>query len=802
MRRTEPSKLFMPLKIILPALLFAFSGLYGQKTITVNGYIMDALSGEKLINANIYSRELMAGTTTNVYGFYSITIPANRKILLSFTYVGYENQEAEILSDSSFTLDISLTPSKLLQEVVISSSKERPLQDNVQMSRVSIPISQIRAMPALLGEVDVLKALQLLPGVQGGTEGSAGLYVRGGGPDQNLYLLDGVPVYNVNHLAGFFSTFNADAISNVDLYKGGFPARFGGRLSSVVDIRMKEGNKTKFSGEGGIGLLSAKLLLEGPFKKGKGSYIVSGRRTYLDVLMAPLIKSASGGEEKGGYFFYDLNAKANYKISAQDHIYLSGYFGKDKLHSRSSNKSEGNSFSNDLFWGNLTGVFRWNRIFTPKIFGNLSASYSSYDFNTELISTDEKQDYTNTSSLKLFSGIRDLSVRYDLDYLPNSRHTVRSGISITHQTFRPTTNSFQAKSGPEEEATSVTVGEDIIKGLTLDAYAEDEVAISSRFKVNTGLRLSAFSVQNSFYTGLQPRLSARYMLGQNYSLKASYVNMQQFINLLSFDGIGLPTDLWVPVTDRLKPQRSHQLAVGLSGTLKTGYELSFETYYKDMRNVIDYKDGSSYMFSSGGYEDNVEMGRGLAYGGEAMLQKKEGRLQGMVSYTLSWSKRKYETINHGEWFFNRFDRRHDLKIAAVYRLSPRVELSGAWLYNTGAWATLPVTQYPGLPPANYPGNTYRDAWHYYYFGYNDYIPKRNNYRMDDYHRLDLGLKVTRQKKRHERSWAFGAYNLYGRKNPFFFFPEQNGPSESETQTLRQFSLFGFPVPYVTYTFKF
>lgn len=791
----------MPLKIIFPVLFLAFSGLYGQKNITVNGYITDASSGEKLINANVYSRELNIGTTSNVYGFYSITVPARQKITLSFTYVGYESKETGIQSDSSLTLDISLDPSGVLKEVVVASSKERPLQENVQMSRVSLPMNQIKSIPALMGEVDVLKALQLLPGVQGGTEGSAGLYVRGGGPDQNLYLLDGVPVYNVNHLAGFFSTFNADAISNVDLYKGGFPARFGGRLSSVVDIRMKEGNKTKFSGEGGIGLLSAKLLLEGPLNKGKGSYIISGRRTYLDALMAPLVKASSGGEEKGGYFFYDLNAKANYKISARDHIYLSGYFGKDKLHSRSIDKALNDSFSNDLYWGNLTGVFRWNRIFTPKIFGNLSASYSSYDFNTELISSSVEEGYTNTSSLKLFSGIRDLSARYDLDYLPNSKHTVRAGISATHQTFRPTTNSYQSKQGPEEDVTAVTVGQDVIKGLTLDAYAEDEVTLTPKLKANAGLRLSTFTVQNSFYTSLQPRISTRYMLGGNYSLKASYVHMQQFINLLSFDGIGLPTDLWVPVTDKLKPQRSHQVALGLSGTLKAGYELSFETYYKDMRNVIDYKDGSSYMFNTGSYEDHVEMGRGLAYGGEAMIQKKEGRLQGMISYTLSWSRRKYETINRGEWFYNRFDRRHDLKISAVYRLSPRVELSGSWLYNTGAWATLPITQYPGMPPENYPGPSSTESWYFYYYGYNDYIPKRNNYRMDDYHRLDLGLKISKQKKKHERSWAFGAYNVYGRKNPFFFFPE-NTPPESDRRYVRQFSLFGFPVPYVTYTFKF
>lgn len=335
----------------------------------------------------------------------------------------------------------------MLDEVVVSGKKDIPVHEELQMSKVSIPISQIKALPALLGEVDVLKSLQLLPGVQGGTEGSAGLYVRGGGPDQNLYLLDGVPVYNVNHLGGFFSTFNSDAISNVDLYKGGFPARFGGRLSSVVDIRMKEGNKEKFGGEGSIGLISSKLLLEGPINKGRGSYIVSGRRTYLDALMAPLVKLATGGEEKGGYYFYDLNTKINYKLSEKDHVYLSGYFGKDKLHARSNYDNRESSSSNQLYWGNLTGVFRWNRIFNPKLFGNLSTSYSSYDFNTEMDQTNQRDGFTNTASLKLFSGIKDLTIKYDLDYLPSTRHLIRFGVSTTHQTFTPTTNSFHEKTG-------------------------------------------------------------------------------------------------------------------------------------------------------------------------------------------------------------------------------------------------------------------------------------------------------------------------------------------------------------------
>lgn len=785
-------------KVILLLLLFCFTKLSAQKTVTLSGYIMDASSQEKLISANVLSKDFKIGTNSNVYGFYSLTVPQGQKLVLTFSFVGYTSQDFEFSAENNQTLDILLHPKHVLDEVVVSGKKDIPVHEELQMSKVSIPISQIKALPALLGEVDVLKSLQLLPGVQGGTEGSAGLYVRGGGPDQNLYLLDGVPVYNVNHLGGFFSTFNSDAISNVDLYKGGFPARFGGRLSSVVDIRMKEGNKEKFAGEGSIGLISSKLLLEGPINKGRGSYIVSGRRTYLDVLMAPLVKSASGGEEKGGYYFYDLNTKINYKLSDKDHIYLSGYFGKDKLHASSINDNRENTSNNQLYWGNLTGVFRWNRIFNPKLFGNLSTSYSSYDFNTEMEQVNKREGYINTASLRLFSGIKDLTVKYDLDYLPNTRHLIRFGISTTHQTFTPTTNSFQEKLGEDQTERSVTLGESKIKGLSADIYAEDEITITERLKTNIGLRFSTFNVQNSFYAGLQPRISARYKLGENYSLKASYAKMQQFINLLSFEGIGLPTDLWVPVTDRVKPQKSDQFAIGLSGTLSSQYELTFESYYKSMRNVIDYKDGSSYL-SSGSYEDNVEMGIGRAFGNEFMVQKKEGRLQGMASYTLSWSQRKYPTINRGEWYYTRFDRRNDLKIAAIYKLSKRVELSGAWFYNTGAWATLPTTKYPAIPPTSQfdrPIAGYYIPWYY-----NNYIEHRNNYKMMDYHRLDLGIKLTKAKKRHERSWAFGVYNAYSRKNPFFLNMEESTSVGNQT-SISQFSLFGFPVPYFNYSFKF
>ncbi len=773
----------------------------GQEQITISGYIMDKYSQEKLINANVFNKTAKTGVQSNVYGFYSFTLPKGTSAVFTFSYVGYSNFEAEVRADSTIYLDIDLEPKNYLDEVTVSATKETPIELSPQMGKMSIPISQIKALPALLGEVDVLKALQLLPGVQGGSEGSAGLYVRGGGPDQNLYLLDGVPVYNVNHLGGFFSTFNADGISNVDLYKGGFPARFGGRLSSVVDIRMKEGNKQKFGVQGGLGLLSSKLLVEGSINKGKGSFIVSGRRTYFDVLMAPIIKRQSDADENGGYYFYDLNAKLNYKLSNKDHIYLSGYFGKDKFYT--NYKDEGSSstseFSNDLHWGNTTAVFRWNRIFTPQLFGNLSLSYSKYNFNTDVASTSQDGEEYRSSSLKLFSGIRDYTIKYDIDYLPNPKHSIKMGANAMYQSFTPTTNSFHNSSSNTENNSSVSIGDKQTAATTLELYGEDEVTISPKIKATAGLRISTFLVQNSTYFGIQPRLSARYLFHKNYSLKLSYVRMNQFINLLSFEGIGLPTDLWVPVTDRIKPQKSDQVAVGVSGSPSDSYEVSFEAYYKNMNNVIDYKDGSSYINTTGSYEDNVEMGIGRAYGGEWMIQKKEGRLQGMASYTLSWSQRKYPTINNGNWYNTRFDRRHDFKVAAIYKLSNRVELSGNWLYNTGAWTTLPTTNYPGVPYPNYLAMEGNKPWETPFNYMNDYIKERNNYRLMDYHRLDLGVKITKRKKKFERSWAFGCFNVYGRKNPFFLFQEG---SEDGKNIYKQISLFGFPLPYVTYNFKF
>jgi outer membrane receptor for ferrienterochelin and colicin len=769
-----------------------------QSKFTLSGYIYDAASNEKIIGATVYVQEVQAAATTNAYGFYTITLPAGTYKLF-VTYTGYASQEIEIVLNKNTAKDFSLATStkKSLTELKVSAKKKQPIQQTTQTSMNSIPMAQIKALPAIFGEVDVLKALQLLPGVSGGSEGSAGIYVRGGGPDQNLFLLDGVPVYNVNHLGGFFSTFNADAISNVDLYKGGFPARFGGRLSSVVDIRLKEGNNKKFNVEAGIGAISSRLLVEGPLKKNKGSFMISGRRTYVDQLLKPIIKAQSDGTVSAGYYFYDLNAKLNYKISRKDHVYLSGYFGRDKFYANineSGNTGGTTSFlrsDNGLDWGNATGVARWNHLFSNKLFSNLSVSYTSYDYQvgSSILNVDGTDSFSFSGNL--FSGIRDLAAKYDLEYTPNIHHTVRGGASFTRHRFTPQSTNIKFKTGGSSIDTSLN-NQRIFANET-DVYAEDDWKINDALRVNIGLHFSNFDVQNSNYSSWQPRVSMRYLLNPNYSIKASYAQMNQFINLLTFDGVGLPTDYWVPVTDKLKPQVSRQVALGVAGTINKTYEASIEGYYKTMRNIIDYKDGSSY-FGIGGntsFEDIVEMGQGLCYGSEFLLQKKEGKLQGLVGYGLAWTKRKYPTINFGEWYFYKYDRRHDFKIAAVYQLSDRVEISGDWVYNTGNWVTLPTQKIPSTTPS-----TVSEAIDY--LSVVDYYPNRNNWNVRDYHRMDIAFKFSRQRKYYHRSWNIGCYNLYGRKNTFFINP---GIDNAGNNIFNSISLFGFPLPYVALNVK-
>ena len=773
--------------------------------ITISGYVSDETSGERLIGATVFDQRSRKGTVTNTYGFYSLTLNADSLTLIC-SYVGYMPQGYTLVPDEDrVNLNFTLSENNTLREVVVSAERYERIEERAQMSRIDVPIEQIKRVPALLGEKDVLKALQLLPGVSGGGEGQSGLYVRGGGPDQNLILLDGVPVYNASHLFGFFSVFNTDAIKDVSLIKGGFPARYGGRLSSVVEINMKEGNDKSFRGEGSIGLVASRLTLEGPIVRERASFIVSARRTYIDILARPIIKSAlaaDGASGVLGYFFDDINAKVNYRVSDKDRLYLSFYTGRDKFYfditERWGNQDNNTSrFKNDLGWGNLTSALRWNRVLGPRLFANTTLTYSRFNFGTGALSQDRSVGPPPTESffdLNYLSGIKDWAAKVDFDFMPDPAHTLKFGASAIYHAFNP--GRFRT-SFKDEEATKPTVFN--IDQPEVDAgeyalYIEDDWKITDRLRINAGLHVAGFSVRGKAYFSLQPRLNARYLLSGSWALKGAFSTMQQNIHLLTNETIGLPFDLWLPSTARIKPQQSWQAALGIAKTLKQDYELSVEAYYKNMRNVITFRDGAS-LFQFSNWEGRIEQGRGEAYGAEFFVQKKTGRFTGWIGYTLSWAWRQFGEANLGQRYPYRYDRRHDFEILGSWQVNDRISLSATWVFATGNAVT--------LPPAKILNSDTHNGFSYV----STVGGKRNNFRMAPYHRLDFSADFSKKKKRHTRTWSFGAYNAYSRANPFFLYLSQEYgqlPDGSYGRTgdrLRQTSLFPI-IPYAAYSFKF
>jgi len=787
-------------------------------TATVNGYVREAGSQEALIGVNVYRPGTTIGTTTNTYGFFSLTLPAQDSARIAFSFVGYEPVVRQIDLRKNTSLTVLLTPGRALSEVEVKANRttER-VSESAQMSRIDVPISQIKKIPAFLGEKDVLRVLQLMPGVQKGSEGQTGIYVRGGGPDQNLIILDEATVYNASHLFGFFSVFNGDALKSVELTKGGFPARYGGRLSSVIELNMKDGNKEKLHGEGGIGLIASRLTLEGPFTKNKrGSFLLSGRRTYLDIVAAPLINAQSDGQTNAGYYFYDFNAKANYDFGAKNKVYLSGYFGRDRFYAR--DKTEGSDVG--IGWGNATGTLRWNHLFNQKLFANLSLIYSDYKFS---ISSDEKNNGAGgvdalSTSLRYSSGIRDVSAKIDFDYYPSPQHSVRFGAQTIAHRFTPSALVVQ-----NTLIDRYTRDVEAINAIESGIYIEDTWRPNEKWRINGGLRLSLFSQKEVSYLRPEPRLSMSYQLQPGLSAKASYATMNQYVHLLSNTGIGLPTDLWVPTTDRVKPQQSRQVAVGLAKDfsdnfpLGSGFALTVEGYYKTMQNIINYKEGASFLLIDDPtsaervrWEDNVTAGRGWSYGAEVLLQRKTGRLSGWLGYTLSWTQWQFAELNGGRPFYPRYDRRHDVSVVGIYELSKRITLSGTWVYGTGNALTVPIASYrayrhdPGTQfttgPAGVPSliaplfDTGTRA--------NDYDREKNSFRAEAYHRFDVSIQFHKQKKHHERTWEFSLYNAYNRRNPFFYRLETVNTTGQPNRTgLFRYSVFPV-VPSFSYNFKF
>lgn len=750
---------------------------------TISGYVKDAKTGEELIGATIVIKEIPAtGVSTNTYGFFSITIPEGN-YTVSSQFLGYEIKAVQVELTKNTKLDFILSETQHnLNEVVVTEEKKN---DNITKNEIGITkldIQQIKNIPVLFGEKDVLKTLQLLPGVKSAGEGHSGFYVRGGTADQNLILLDEATVYNASHLLGFFSVFNSDAIKDVTLYKGSQPANYGGRLSSVLDIKMKDGNDKKFGVSGGIGLISSRLNIEGPIVKDKGSFTVSARRTYADMFLKLSRDSAT---RQAKLFFYDVNAKANYRINDKNRIFLSGYFGKDVL-------GFGSTFG--INWGNATGTFRWNHLYSEKLFSNTSVIFTNYDYKINV-------NFGGTE-IDIISRIQDYNLKQDYQYFINTKNKLKFGLDATYHKIIPgaITTSSDSPIGKLNLPNKYALENGI--------YASHEIKATSKFNLEYGLRLTSFSLigPGSFYSyntsgettdtatytsgqfvktyiNLQPRITASYILNEKSSVKGSYGRNSQNLHLLSNSTSGNPTDLWIPSSNNVKPELCDQVSLGNFRNFKENmFEFSTEVYYKSMQNQIDYKNGAQLNFNQT-VESQLLFGKGRAYGVEFFLKKKYGRFNGWIGYTLSRTEKQIDGINNGNWYAAKQDRTHDISIVGIYELTKKWTVSATWVYYTGNAVTFPSGKYEVAGQVQY------------------YYTERNGYRMPAYHRLDIGATYQAKKtEKFESSWNFSVYNAYGRENAYTITFQQDPNDATKTQAV-QTSLFRF-VPSITYNFKF
>lgn len=771
-------KLFL-LPILLSLFLFEFS--FAQQ-VTISGTVRDASNGETLIGASVKVLESpTSGVSANNYGFYSISAPKGT-YTIRISSIGYSAHEQKVDLSKDMRLDVSLEPNNQLDEVEITAISSREQIESPQMGVNKISMKEISNVPVLFGERDVLKTIQLLPGVLAAGEGNSGFFVRGGTVDQNLVLLDEAMVYNASHLLGFFSTFNSDAIKDVNLYKGGMPAQYGGRLASVLDVNMLDGNNQQFGMDGGIGLIASRLKVEGPITKNKGSFMLSGRRTYADMFLK---LSSDTSVNSSVLYFYDLNLKANYQLNQNNTVYLSGYFGKDVL-------GYSNEFGFD--WGNVTGTLRWNHVFSSKLFSNTSLIYSDFKYNVDI--SDEDNDF------QIASRIQNVNLKQDFHYFASNKSNIRFGLNLSRQEISP------AGIDASENSDINSLKIENRQGAELAAYISHEWKPVSKWSFLYGLRFNSYLLLGpgefrtydadgdiaeattygkgkivTSYFNLEPRFSANYRLSEQSSVKASYNRNTQNLHQLTNTTSTLPTDAWVLSSNNIQPQIADQGAIGYYRNFNDDkYEFSVEVYYKDMQNQIDYKNTADLQANEN-VEAELVYGRGKAYGLELYLKKRVGRLNGWISYTLSRSKRKFDEINNGQWFAARQDRIHDVAIVGMYQLSKRWSISGTFIYNTGNAVTFPSGKY------SIGG---KSTWYY---------TERNGYRMPDYHRLDLGATLeSKPGSQFKSSWTFGIYNAYNRKNAYIidFRENKNNPNVTEAYKV---ALFGI-IPSVTWNFKF
>lgn len=849
--------------VLLISILLLPISMMAQR-ITISGYVSDAESGERLIGAAIYDTVSHQGAVTNTAGFYTLspspTLPTGErdKIVIQASYVGYHpSAPIRVATDRDTVISIALRSATRLEEVLVTGSKSISGPESAQMSAIEVPVTAIQNIPAIGGEVDVLKAIQLLPGVQSGNEGSAGIYVRGGGPDENLILLDGVPLYNVNHAMGMFSVFNADAIKNVTLYKGNFPARFGSRLSSVIDVRQNDGNSSFWHGGITVGLLAAKLNVEGPIfgkaqldslKQGfnpraKTTFNISARRTYFDLFMSPIIGIMARMEDDAfagaGYYFYDVNAKVTHTFSDQDRLSASFYIGDDALYMRYTQreKEEGNKTEAKqklhYAWGNLMAAVNWEHRLNAKMFQQTMLSFTRYRYTLRQTLSEKEtgeDPYTFEQKMTYSSQIHDLTIQHQTDYSPNSKHDMKFGASYTFHHFRPSIGNNYLL----EWNDGVAPGNNSNNGLKMDTtlggqrmfgheaaiYYEDTYSPWQWLRLNLGARASIYGINGKVYPSFEPRVGLRALLYKDLAFKASYSYMSQYIHLLSNSSVSMPTDLWVPVTKEIPPMRSMQVAAGLSYDILGQAEISVEGYYKQSKNLLEYQDGATFMGSATDWQDKVIVGNGWSYGIELLLQRKVGPVTGWLGYTWSRAMRQFDEINYGKPFHAKYEREHDLSLTLQYNITPLIDIAGTFVYATGNRATLSTQTYYDPTHPNYNNNSWTYPPQFIDKGY-DYIGERYNFRMPDYHRLDLsvnfhiphsrsdawaqtrrGRKQDPDKRKTSRGgWLKDAehivnlsvYNVYNHKNPYLLY--RSG------ETLHQMSLFPI-MPSFSYHFKF
>lgn len=771
-----------PLLLLCGLTWFAFATAQAQEKHVISGNITAQKTGESLIGATIKVSNQRTGTTSNEYGFFSLTLPKGNYIL-EISAVGLARKTLEITLDKDVKLNIALEQeSTSLEEVTVTAAARGRSLSSPQMGLEKLTIQETKNIPMLLGERDVLKTIQLLPGIKSAGEGNSGFFVRGGAADQNLILLDEAPVYNASHLLGFFSTFNSDAIKDIAVYKGGMPAQYGGRLSSVLDIKMNDGNNQDYSVSGGVGLISAKLNVEGPIQKDVSSFIVSGRRTYADMFLK---LSHDTAVKNSRLYFYDLNAKMNYKLGEKDRLYVSGYFGRDYMKYQ-------NRFG--INWGNGTGTLRWNHVFNSKLFSNTSLIFSNYDYKIFV--------NIGANNFNIFSQIRDWNLKQEFQWYLNSRNTIRMGVNSIYHTIRP---------GEITSSESSSINDQFLQrrySWENSAWVSNNWKATDDLNFSYGLRATAFSVLGGgdfyninadgkitdtmhyksgdfvkTYFNLEPRLAASYQLNNSASIKASYVRNVQNLHLISNSTTSTPTDKWVASTNIIKPEISDQVSIGYYKNLANNqYELTVEAYYKTMQNQIDYRDGAN-VYGNDAIETQLLYGKGRAYGIEWLFKKKAGRFTGWVSYTLSKTERKIDGINSNNWYNARQDRTHDVAIVAMYKLNKKWTLSANWIFYTGDAVTFPSGKY-----------RVDDQVVFYY-------TERNGYRMPNYHRLDLGATLLlKQKKKFSSELAFSLFNAYGRENAYTitFREAKNDPSRTEAVRVALFKM----IPSVSYNFKF